>query len=144
MNIYYRGKRQEARSEKLNNLFFILNRSASGFTLLEIMIALAIIGSTVIVVLHTVNYHADVLYENSLTTRMYQMAKEKMHDLEMAPKKSKGKLDATGFTYENIISPSDYPGIVELKTIVRGHGKEVELRELIIKRADGGMQKYEQ
>jgi prepilin-type N-terminal cleavage/methylation domain-containing protein len=143
MNIYYRGKRQEARSTKLNNLFFILNRSVSGFTLLEIMIALAIIGTTVTVVLHTVNYHADVLFENTITTRMYQMAKEKMYDLEMAPKKSKGKLDAAGFTYENIISQTEYPDIIELKTIVRGHGKEVMLRELIIIRADRGRQKYE-
>jgi hypothetical protein len=71
------------------------------------------------------------------------MAKEKMHDLEMTPRKSKGELDSTGFTYENIISQTEYPGIVELKTIVRGHGKEVMLRELTIKRADLGMQKYD-
>lgn len=137
MNTYYRRKKRETGSAKLDNLFIILHRSAPAFTLLEIMIALAIIGATVTVILHTVNYHAGVLYENTVTTRMYQMAKGKMHDLEAAPKKSKGELDAKGFTYENIISQTDYPGIIELKTIVRGHGKEVELRELIINRADG-------
>ena len=48
----------------------------SGFTLLEIMIALAIIGMTLTVVIHTVNYHANVLHENIMTTEMYQVAKE--------------------------------------------------------------------
>ena len=36
----------------------------TGFTLLEVMIALAIIGIALVVILHTVNYHADIMHEN--------------------------------------------------------------------------------
>lgn len=53
------------------------NEKSFGFTLLEIMIALAIIGLTLVTVLHTVNYHSNVSYENIVTTQMVQSAKEK-------------------------------------------------------------------
>jgi len=46
----------------LNFEFLILNSRRAGFTLLEIMIALAIIGLTLVTVLHTVNYHSNFSY----------------------------------------------------------------------------------
>lgn len=104
-----------------------------GFTLLEILIALAIIGITVTVVLHTVNYHADVMYSNSITTQMYQLAKEKMNDLESVPESSKGDIKGTGLKYENIVHTPEDSAYIELQTIVRGHGKEVTLGEIILK-----------
>lgn len=103
-----------------------------GFTLLEIMIALAIIGITVTVALHTVNYHAGVMLENSLTTIMYQTAKEKIYELENERKNSKGSIEETGLTYENIVFKSKDSGILNLKTIVRGHGREITLNEFIL------------
>jgi len=102
-----------------------------GFTLLEIMIALAIIGITLTVVIHTVNYHANVLYENTLTTEMYQAAKEKMHELEMNPVKSKGKIDETGLQYESTVTNIEELGLIELKTVIYGKGKEITLSELV-------------
>lgn len=89
-----------------------------GFTLLEIMIALAILGLTLTVILHTVNYHADVLMNNSITTQMFQQAKEKMNDLEEGGASSKGDL-AGGLTYENTVSASEESDIVELKASVK-------------------------
>ena len=103
----------------------------SGFTLLEIMIALAIIGITLTVVIHTVNYHATVLYENTLTTEMYQVAKEKMYELEMNPVKSKGKIDETGLQYESTVTNVEEMGLIELRTVIYGKGKEVVLSELV-------------
>ena len=105
----------------------------SGFTLLEIMIALAIIGITLVVVIHTVNYHANVMYENTLTTEMYQIAKEKMHELEMNPVKSKGKIDETGLQYESTATNVEEMGLIELKTVVYGKGEEVTLSELVLR-----------
>jgi len=105
-----------------------------GFTLLEIMIALAIIGITVTVILNSVNYHADILYENTLTTQMYQLAKEKMAGLEDDPVNSKGKFESTpGFTFENTAVGMEDTDIIQLKTVVKGQGKEVVLKQLIIK-----------
>jgi prepilin-type N-terminal cleavage/methylation domain-containing protein len=105
----------------------------SGFTLLEIMISLAIIGLTLVTVLHTVNYHSSVSYENIVTTQMVQSAKEKISDIETNPVNSKGNVEGTDFTYENIVSETDDPGIIELKTVVKGQGKEIVLNELIRK-----------
>jgi prepilin-type N-terminal cleavage/methylation domain-containing protein len=115
----------------------------AGFTLLEIMIALAIVGTVIVAILHTVNYHADVAYEHTLTTRMILFAKEKISEMERNPRNSKGTFPDTEFSFETVIRPFDDQGlmgeeskdteVVELKTIVRGHGREVELREFAVK-----------
>lgn len=108
---------------------------SSGFTLLEVMIALAIIGTALTVIVHTVNYHTNLMYENSLTTRMYQLAKEKMTELEMAPRDSGGDIDTSGLYYENTATPIENTRFVELRTVVKGHGRQVVLNELIINKA---------
>ncbi len=130
-NVKSKIKNSKLKKIKIWNLEFGI-WNFTGFTLLEIMIALAIIGITLTVIIHTVNYHTAVMYENILTTQMYQLAKEKMNDLEIHPKNSKDDIDATGFSYENTVSETKYPGIIELKTIVRGHNKEIVLEELVI------------
>ncbi len=106
-------------------------KQKEGFTLLEIMIALAIIGLTLITVLHTANYHADLSHENTMLTQMVQMAKEKLFELEENPVSSSGSLEGTGFTYENVVSETDVPGIIELKTTLKGKDREVVLNELV-------------
>lgn len=107
------------------------NRASGGFTLLEVMIALAIIGMTVTVVLHTVNYHADIMYGNTLGTSMVQTAKEKLSELERDRSASKGDVPGTELTYEKRISQTDDPGITELMIVVTGHGKMITLNELV-------------
>ncbi len=107
---------------------------AKGFTLLEIMIALAIIGITVTVILHTVNYHAGIMYENTVTTQMYLMAKEKMYELEETQENSSGAIENTGFRYENRVLSSGDSEIVRLKTVIRGDDKKVTLIELAFKK----------
>ena len=109
--------------------------SSFGFTLLEIMIALAIIGTALTVIVHTVNYHTNVMYENTLTTRMYQLAKEKMNELETAPQNSGGDIGTSGLTYENMATPIKDTRLVELKTIVKGHGRQIVLNEVVINKA---------
>ena len=106
----------------------------NGFSLLEVMIALAIIGITLAVVIHTVNVHANLMFENTLTTRMFQLAKEKIYEMETNPQGSRGNISSTDFQYENIVLETEDSDIVELKTVVRGHGKEVRLSELIVKK----------
>jgi len=122
-------------SYKISN--FIPNKSGQiskkGFTLLEIMIALAIIGLTLVTVLHTINYHSNVSYENIVTTQMVQSAKEKISDIETNPVNSNGNIEGTDFTYENIVSVTDDPEIIELKTVVKSQGKEIVLNELVRK-----------
>jgi prepilin-type N-terminal cleavage/methylation domain-containing protein len=115
----------------------IFLKDKGGFTLLEIMIALAIIGTALTVIVHTVNYHTTVMYENTLTTQMYQMAKEKMNELETLPRDSKGDIGAAGLTFENTVTPVKDSRLLELKTIVKGHGKQVVLNAVVINKAEG-------
>lgn len=110
--------------------------SVLGFTLLEIMIALAIIGTALTVIIHTVNYHAGIMDENILTTRMYQVAKEKMRELEALPRDSEGPAVITGLTYKNSVLAIEDTDIVKLTTIVKGQGKQVMLEQLVIKKND--------
>ncbi len=120
----------------------IVNSWRKGFTLLEIMIALAIIGLTLVTVLQTVNYHSNVSYENIVTTHMVQLAKEKIWDMETNPVNSKGNIEGTDLTFENIVSATDDPVIIELKTVIKGQGKEIVLNELV-KNAEGTRMKAE-
>jgi prepilin-type N-terminal cleavage/methylation domain-containing protein len=110
-----------------------------GFTLLEVMIALAIIGIALTVILHTVNYHVDVMQENTLTTIMYQTAKEKMYDLKKTLINSKGAVESTQLTYENLVFKSNDFNIIELKTVVRGENNEVSLNAFVIKKEGPGL-----
>ncbi|MEN8262389.1 MAG: prepilin-type N-terminal cleavage/methylation domain-containing protein [Nitrospirota bacterium] len=120
-----KGKGQRAKSKK---------NKGSGFTLLEVMIALAIIGISLTVVLHTVNYHANVVFENTMTTMMYQAAKEKMYDLEETQTQSSGTIEPTKLTFQNVVLKSKLPGIVQLITVVSGYNKEVTLSEFVVKK----------
>ncbi|MBI5407745.1 MAG: prepilin-type N-terminal cleavage/methylation domain-containing protein [Nitrospirae bacterium] len=138
MKAEYKNKNQKHKIPNFLSSFFhpssfILLPSSSGFTLLEIMIALAIIGMTLVTVLHTVNYHAKVSYENIVATQMIQLAKEKLIDLEANPVNSNGAFEGTGFTFENVVLETEDPEILELKTVVKGQGKEFVLNELVLK-----------
>ncbi len=106
----------------------------AGFTLLEVMIALAIIGISLTVILHTVNYHSNVVYANTTTTMMYQAAKEKMYDLEETQVQSGGTIESPKLTFQNVVLKSQLPGIVQLITVVTGYGKEVTLSEFVVKK----------
>jgi len=108
---------------------------SAGFTLLEVMIALAIIGITLTVVIHTVNYHAKIMYENTITTQMYQVAKEKMYDLEKNRANAEGSLGPL-YTFENRVTRIEDSEILQLRTTVTGQGKEVSLTELVVKEKD--------
>jgi type II secretion system protein I len=107
-------------------------RGRVGFTLLEIMIALVIVGAVVIAILHTVNYHADVAYEQTITTTMLLMAKEKIAEMELKPENAEGTILGTNFTYENSVNTTEDDEIIELKTIISGNGKKIVLSELVL------------
>jgi prepilin-type N-terminal cleavage/methylation domain-containing protein len=116
------------------------SNSLTGFTFLEIMVALAILSVAVIAVFHVVNYHADVAFEHTLSTRMFLLAKEKISELKIDPKNDSGVIPDTDFSYEtfavNINESLKAEGeeILELRAVIRGNGKEIELSELFNKR----------
>ncbi|MDZ4383100.1 MAG: prepilin-type N-terminal cleavage/methylation domain-containing protein, partial [Thermodesulfovibrionia bacterium] len=116
------------------SLFAVHSSLPKGFTLLEIMIALAIVGAVVITILYTVNYHADTAYEHTVTTRMFLAAKEKIAEMEQNPQDAKGNIAGTDYTYKNSVNTTKDEGIIEIKTIINKNGKKVILSELVIKK----------
>jgi len=113
------------------------NSQKTGFTLLEVMISLAIVAALLATILYTVNFHADAAYEHIIDTKMLLLAKEKLIEMEQNPIEAKGDIQGTDFIYENLINTTEDPTIIELKTIIRGHGKEVVLSEFVLNKQDG-------
>jgi prepilin-type N-terminal cleavage/methylation domain-containing protein len=117
-----------------NTLSLPKTRSLTGFTLIEVMIALVIVSVAVIAVFNLVNYHADVAYEHTIKTRMLLMAREKISEMEANLKNSKGAIPGTVFIFENLVNNTKDKEIIELKTIISGDNKKVVLRELVLRK----------
>lgn len=56
-----------------------------GFTLLEVMIALAIMAGVVLTLLGAVNYHVGVISEERDSTAMTLLARARMAEIEQLP-----------------------------------------------------------
>ena len=119
------------RKNKINSYFLREHYSFSGFTLLEIMIALAIVGSFLTVIIYTVNYHADVSFKNAETTQMFQLAKEKLTEMETTPEDSNGTFTGTDFSFINTVNEIGEPGIIEIRSVISTDEREITLSELI-------------
>ena len=127
-----KGHKEILKRNKIFNLSSLCRHSSSiGFTLLEIMIALAIIGSFLTVIIYTVNYHADVSIKNAETTEMLQLAKEKLSEMETNPKDSSGAFTGTGFSFITTVKEIGEPGIIEISSVISTDEREVTLSELI-------------
>jgi prepilin-type N-terminal cleavage/methylation domain-containing protein len=105
-----------------------------GFSLLEIMIALFIIGTVLTVIIHTVNYQSGVSYDNTVTTHMFQIAKEKLTEMETDPVNSKGAVRGTGFFFVTTAREVDGTGLMEITSVVSNNEKEISLDELIVRK----------
>lgn len=106
-----------------------------GFTLLEILIALAIVGSLLVTVIYTLNYHLGIVGRHETITVATLLAKEKMADLEKTPINEKGNFDDPykNYTYETLVKDSPYAGISEIIVIVKTGNEEIKLNEFIFK-----------
>lgn len=119
----------------LNHLFFHRRLPRSGgFSLLEIMIALFIIGTVLTVIIHTVNYHSGVSLENAATTYMYQIAKEKLSEMEEDPVNSKGTVPGTGYVFVTTARDVEGTGLIEIRSVVRDGEREIALDEVIVRK----------
>ncbi|HYA13015.1 MAG TPA: type II secretion system protein [Syntrophales bacterium] len=112
-----------------------VERQERGFSLFEVMISLAIVGGLLITLIYTLNYNLGITDRQFVVTNIMNLAKEKMEDLELNPKESKGNFPAPYdmLNYETKVKDSSYKGMSEI-TVVVGNGKEsITLSELIRK-----------
>jgi general secretion pathway protein I len=110
-------------------------KNKKGFTLLEVLIALAIIGSLLVTLIYTLNYHLGIAEKHETVTIATLLAKSKMADLKDNPENSKGNFEAPyeNYNYESFVKDSPYPDISEIIVVVRAGKEEVKMNEFIFK-----------
>lgn len=108
---------------------------AGGFTLLEVMISLAIVGGLLVTLIYTLNYHLGIAGRHRSVTVATSLAAEKMYEMERTPAAGKGQFPEPyeGFSYETAVKASSFPGMSEISVVVSDGKEKISLAELIRK-----------
>jgi general secretion pathway protein I len=112
---------------------------SSGFTLLEVMVSLAIMAGVILTVLGSVNYHIGIIANERDSTTLTLLAQNRMAelDLENAYAKGEGTFAPSHpeLTWKTDLLPADFPGIQKFVVRVRrgSDGREVALVRYIKK-----------
>lgn len=105
--------------------------SSAGFTLLEVMVALAIMAGVILTLLGSVNYHLGIIAGERDSTTLSLLARNRMAELEQAPVKGEGTFAPTHpeLSWKADIIPADIPGLQKLIVKVKrgSDGREVAL-----------------
>lgn len=109
--------------------------SGKGFTLLEVMISLAIVGGLLVTLIYTLNYHLGIADRHRTITISTSLAKDKIYEMETNPIEAKGNFPEpySGFSYETNVMDSSFPGMSEIQVVVRNGKEKIILSELIRK-----------
>ena len=104
-----------------------------GFTLLEIMISLAVIGGLLVTLLYTLNYHLSIAERHERVTVASMLAKDKMSETEKNPVETKGEFPEpySGYRFITGTKESPFPGFSVIYVVVSDGKEEVKLAELI-------------
>lgn len=106
-------------------------KSLAGFTLLEVMVALAIMAGVILTVLSSVNYHLGIIAKERDSTALTLLARNRMAELEQSPAKGEGTFAPVHpeITWKADLLPADLPGLQKLIVKVRrgSDGTEVAL-----------------
>lgn len=114
-------------------------RTENGFSLLEVMVALAIMAGVILTVLGAVNYHLMVIARERDSTTLTLLARLRMAELEQGqiPQKSEGSLAPLHpeLKWQAELLPTELPVLQKLVVrIQRGSDKrEVALVRYVLK-----------
>jgi general secretion pathway protein I len=101
-----------------------------GFTLLEIMIALAIMAGVILTVINSFNYHLSIAARDREETIAILLARAKLEDPDFRKlEKAEGSFapDRPEIGWETEITPSEIPGINRLTLTVNWDDKRKKL-----------------
>lgn len=120
---------------KFKRRLFLWPVLKSGFTLLEVMISLAIVGGLLVTLIYTLNYHLGIADRHGIITIATGLAKEKIYDMEKNPVESRGLFHEpySNFSYETSVKDSPFYGMYEITVTVRNGKEDIRLSELIRK-----------
>lgn len=110
-----------------------VSKDNTGFTLLEVLVSIAIVGALLVTVIYTLNYHMGLAEKNKSLTIATYLAKSKLLEMEKNPESSKGYFSEKyrDYIFETDIKDSQYPGIKEVIVTVRRGKEEVKLSEFV-------------
>src|SRR5208283_93317 len=122
------------RIDEKNLLIFFVRPLSLGFTLLEVMISLAIVGGLLISLIYTLNYHLGIAETHSIITISTSLAKVKLHELEITPAVGSGTFEEPflDYSYETDVRNSSFLGMSQISVTVRNGREAVTLSELIL------------
>jgi general secretion pathway protein I len=108
-----------------------------GFTLLEIMLALAIIGGLLVTVLYTLNFHLSIAGKQEFETVATMLSKHKLSETEQDPVIAEGEFPEpySGYFFQTVISESPFPGLSEITVSVHRGNEGFRMSQLIENRA---------
>ncbi|OGU00071.1 MAG: hypothetical protein A2X80_11995 [Geobacteraceae bacterium GWB2_52_12] len=105
--------------------------SCLGFTLLEVMVSLAIMAGVILTLLGSVNFHLGIIANERDSTTMTLLARFRMTELEQSPVKGEGTFAPSHpeLSWKADLLPADLPGLQKLVVRVKrdGDGREVAL-----------------
>jgi len=106
-------------------------RHPAGFTLLEVMVALAIMAGVITTVLGSVNYHLGIIANERDSTNLTLLARTRITELEQGviPTKSEGTFapNHPELEWHAELIPTELPGLKKLQVRVKRSGDKGEL-----------------
>ncbi len=105
-----------------------------GFTLLEVMIALAIAGGALVVLLYSISFHLNLIGDQRTRTVAAMLCRERLETLRQIPAgPPQGAFDAPfeDYRYQTSIGNSAFDGLSVLNATVSSGQTSVSLRELV-------------
>ena len=107
-------------------------RSLAGFTLLEIMVAVAIMGGLLVSLIYSLNYHLGIAERHEFVTVASLLAKDKLADVEKSPVSQEGNFPDpfSDYHFKSNVRESPYPGIAEITVTVSRGNESVKLSDL--------------
>ena len=109
---------------------------SKGFTLIEVMVALAIVAALLTTLLYTVSFHLDMAGRHETITRAVLLGREKLNTLGTS---DTGKQNAEGsfkapnedFKWRVDVSETEYDDVFEVSVTVTSGREKVVLKELL-------------
>lgn len=107
--------------------------TGTGFTLLEIMISLAIISGLLVTLIYSLNYHLGIAESHEFITIGSMLAKNKLTEIETNLASSNGDFPEPYAAYHFVAEVKKYPvpGISEISVIVSRDKAEVKFSRLV-------------
>jgi general secretion pathway protein I len=105
-----------------------------GFTLLEVMIALAVVGGLLVTLIYTLNYHLGIAERHETLTIASMLAKDKAIETEKNPAETKGRFPEpyAEYSFSTAVKDTKFSGLSEISVTVSKGKEEVRMHRLIL------------